>query len=223
MQRTKFQKFENVSILRSEIKEHPQNPRIITDSAKKKLKEKISEVGLLQPLIVNKRSGYLLGGHQRLAALDALERYKQGKNNYLLDVSMVDLDEKSEVDMLVFLNNPAAQGRWDSNILAGLAEFTDFESMGFDKIDLDLIFNGDQRFSNLFEDDQKTNETKQHLQDVKEARKQHTDKTNDQSIDYYVTVVCQNQTEKEKLMMHLGIPKGEIYISPREIMSMKKQ
>jgi hypothetical protein len=35
-----------------------------------------------------------------------------------------------------------------------------------------------------------------------------------------VTVVCKDQAEKEKLMKHLGIPKGELYISPAEILAL---
>ena len=48
------------------------------------------------------------------------------------------------------------------------------------------------------------------------------DKKVSQSTDYYVSVVCKDQAEKEKLMKHLGIPKGEIYISPAELFALRR-
>lgn len=95
---SKHQKFAMDRVLRSSIKPHPKNPRVITDSAKKKIKDKMSEVGLLQPL----------------------EKYKEGKNDYHLDVAIVELDEKSEAEMLVFLNNASAAGSWNTDLLAEL-------------------------------------------------------------------------------------------------------
>ncbi len=234
MEKTKHQRYQTETVLRSSIKEHPQNPRRITDSAKKKIRDKMKEVGLLQPLIVNKRTGYLLGGHQRLAALDSLERYKEGKTDYKLDVAMVDLDEKAEIDMLVFLNNPSAQGAWDTDILAGLGDITSFEDMGFDRVDVELLFDGDSRMNLTFEDNFATEESKGALESIKaenrktgrqsglDAFEQQKDKGRDLSIDYYATIVCKDAAEKEALMKHLGIPKGEVYISPAEIFALKR-
>ena len=106
------------TLKRSDILPHPKNPRQIDAKAQKTLFNKMGEIGLLQPLIVNKRTGYLLGGHQRLAVMDKHEKYKDGKNDYELDVALVDLPEKDELAMLVFLNNPSAQGTWQTDLLA---------------------------------------------------------------------------------------------------------
>jgi hypothetical protein len=223
MEKTKHQKYSIETVLRSAIKPHPKNPRVIHDGAKKKLKDKMAEVGLLQPLIVNKTTGYLLGGHQRLASLDSLERYRPGHNDYKLDVAIVELDLKQEADMLVFLNNPSSMGRWDSDMLAELTSVTEFGSMGFDQVDVEILFGGDSRFATAFEDVGEAKETKGNLEEIKEARKQIAPKKQaENSVDYYVTIVCKDANEKAALMKHLGIPKGEIYISPHEIMSLVK-
>lgn len=223
MEKSKHQRYVIETVARSSIKEHPKNPRKITESSKKKLRDKMKDVGLLQPLIVNRTSGYLLSGHQRLATLDSLERYKEGGKDYGVEVSMVELDEKSETAMLVFLNNPSSMGQWDTDLLADLGELVDFDSMGFDRVDVEMMFDGDARFETLFDDAVPVTETKGALEEIKASRADHKERAKDaQSVDYYVTVVCKDQTEKEALMKHLGIPKGEIYISPSEIFALSK-
>ena len=236
---TKYQKFVMERWQRSAIKEHPKNPRRITESAKKKLRDKMKEVGLLQPPIVNRRTGYLLGGHQRLAVMDSLEHYKPGKTDYSLDVAVVDLPEAEEIAMIVFLNNASAQGSWDTDLLAELGQGVGFDEMGFDRLDVEILFDGDSRvdISGMFADTADAEETKGNIESIKEhnratGRKSGLDKFEDSnarqtkkdvSIDYYVTVVCRDAEEKERLMKHLGIPKGEVYITPAEIFSLGKK
>jgi len=94
--------------------------------------------------------------------------------------------------------------------------------MGFDRLDVELMFDGDARFESLFEDAAPVKEAKNSVEQMREYRKATNENMKDASIDYYVTVVCKDQAEKEKLMKHLGIPKGEIYISPSEIFALSK-
>lgn len=229
---SKHQKFVMERWERSAIKLHPKNPRIISEGARKKLKGKMAEVGLLQPLIINRTTGYLLGGHQRLASMDSLERYKPGKNDYSLDVAVVEMDSKAELEMLSFLNNVSAQGQWDLDQLASMAveDGVDFEGMGFDKVDIEMMFDGDARFESFFADNAEVMETKDALQSVKEdgrSGKSGLDEfrakgAKNISSDFYVVVVCKDQAEKESLLKHLRVPKGEQYISPSEIMGLKR-
>jgi hypothetical protein len=197
-------------------------------------------VGLLEPLIVSETSGHLLGGHQRLSVLDELERYKPGgEKDYQIDVSVVDLTAEQEAKVVVFLNNPDAQGTWDLDKLASLAidSGVDIADMGFDKATLEVLFDGDSRFEDLFADDEAAQQTKAALNDmkmmseqgidgpaltkVKEERegfnKRRDDKANS---DFYVVVVCDSAEEKSRLMKHLGLPPGEQYIAPHEILSL---
>ena len=217
--KTSLQKFEMVTVRRSELKEHPKNPRSISESARKKLKEKMQKVGLLQPIIVNKRPDgalYILGGHQRLATMDSLERYKPGKSDYELDVSLVHLSEAEELEILVFLNNPSAQGGWDTDLLAELNQDfgIDFGDMGFDRVDVDLLFDGDSRFSDMFSDNAEISETKDGLREIKEHRAATNEKfkeTNNQ--DFYFVVACKDRAEKEAALKALHIPKYENFVS----------
>ena len=210
MKKTDLQKFEMVVMRRSEIKLHPKNPRVITDSAKKKLAVKMKQVGLLQPLIVNKRTGYLLGGHQRL------ERYQDGVNDFEIDVALVDLDESQELEMLVFLNNGSTQGNWDTELLAqiNIESGVSWGGMGFDNLEVEMLFDGDSRFGDVFKDAPEVSETKDALNEVKAHRKESTEAMKDaQSIDYYIIVVCKDKDDKAQILRKLKLPAHEKYIS----------
>lgn len=61
-----LQQFEYGTVKRSQIKFADYNPRIIDESNQKKLVKAIRENGLIEPLVWNKRTGVLVGGHQRL-------------------------------------------------------------------------------------------------------------------------------------------------------------
>src|SRR5579871_292198 len=106
---SKFQNFTTETVHRSVLKNAPYNPRHITERGKAKLKETLKRVGLVQPLVWNRRSGNLVGGHQRLKQLDALE----GKSDYSLTVAVVDVDDKRERELNVLLNNTDVGGEWE--------------------------------------------------------------------------------------------------------------
>lgn len=201
-------------ICRDQIREAPYNPRVIDDEAKKRLKAKLKDakVGLLQPLVWNERTGTLVSGHQRLSILDSLE----GCNDYLLEVAAVDLDEKTEREMVVFMNNPSAMGNWNIDQLAALNldSGIEFKEMGFTDFDIDFLFDGDSRFSKLFEDDAEAAEAKGTLEKIKEVRKKETAKMNlENSADFYFIVVCESQAEKDALLKGMGVPRNEQYVS----------
>lgn len=214
--KTVHQKFEVATMNRSDIKTAGYNPRIITDQNKKKLKDKMKAVGLLQPLVVNKRTGTLVSGHQRLAALDSLERYKPDSlKNYQLDVSIIDVDESSEKELNVFFNNPSAMGEWDLDKLAdlNLSDHIDFSDMGFEKYDIDILFDGDSRFSDFFADAPEVNKIGEELQKVKDARKIGVENMKDRNQGaFYFTAVFKSDEEKAACMKIIGCPTWEKFI-----------
>jgi hypothetical protein len=54
------------------LKPDPDNPRKISDRALKGLTHSVRRFGLVEPIIVNETTGHVVGGHQRLKALQAL-------------------------------------------------------------------------------------------------------------------------------------------------------
>lgn len=110
------------------------------DEARGKLHANLKTVGLVAALTWNRRTGNLVAGHQRIAELDALE----GSQDYYLDLNVVDLDEKTEREQNIFLNNRAAQGDYDVLKVAELFSDKVLElnpaAAGFGALDLQLMF-----------------------------------------------------------------------------------
>lgn len=140
----------------------PYNPRKDLKPGDKeydKLKQSIEHFGYVEPIIVNDRTGYVVGGHQRLKVLQDLG-YTE------VEVVHVDLDENNEKALNVALNK--VSGDWDADKLEdllrelNLAEDFDVELTGFDMGELDTLFSG------AIED-----AANKHEQISKEERKKH--------------------------------------------------
>jgi hypothetical protein len=216
---TKYQKFEAVRVWRHELAPHPRNPRQIAPEARRKLKKNIKAGGLLDTIIWNRATGFVVGGHQRLSILDELEKYDAAtqENDYQIDVLAVSLAEADELAMLAFLNNPASQGDFDTDLLAALnLDFgVDFADMGFSKVDVDYLFDGDARFSELFVDESaEVKEAKGSLDKIKADRKEATDRFKEaDKADFYFVVVARDQAEKDEVMKRIGVPNYEQFVS----------
>lgn len=216
MAKSKFQAYETETISRDMIKNAPYNPRIMDPKAKKRLKQNIAKHGLVAALTWNKRTGNLVGGHQRLEQLDALEKNK----NYDLTVCVVDVDEREEAALNVQLNNPSMQGEWDLDKLANMAEEFDLDmagDLGFSESDIDFMFDGDERFSQLFETQEKE-DIRGDLEKIKEARKKSTEKMKEEAnARFFLTVVFETQKDRDDFMKEISVPKFENFVTEDQI------
>ena len=194
---SKYQKFEVEVISRGEIHGADYNPRVISEDARKRLKRMLAKHGLVQPLVWNRRTGNLVSGHQRLSQLDQLER----SQDYDLQVSVVDVDEREEKILNVQLNNPSMQGDWDMDKLNGLAgeNGIDPEEFGFSSGDIS--------------DTEEVAETKDTLREIKEHRAESTENMKrEASGEFYFTVVCENEGQKKAMLKALGVPHWEAFV-----------
>jgi len=89
----------------SDLNKAPYNPRAMGDREKGALKASIEMFGMVEPLVWNRRSGNLVGGHQRLERLEA-----DGVEE--VEVVVVDLGHEDEVALNITLNNPHIEGDW---------------------------------------------------------------------------------------------------------------
>ena len=114
----------------------PYNPRLDlqpTDPEYEKLKRSLETFGCVESLVWNRRTGHLVGGHQRLKVLRS-----QGCTE--VSVSVVDLSIEQEKALNVALNR--IQGGWDepklADLLQGLAQVPDFDVSltGFDRVEM---------------------------------------------------------------------------------------
>jgi len=107
------------------------------DPEYEKLKRSIEEFDCVEPLVWNKRSNRLIGGHQRLKIL-------KEKGIEESEISVVDLEERKEKALNVALNK--IEGSWDFTKMADLmtelddGEF-DLELTGFDMSEIEEIMN----------------------------------------------------------------------------------
>ena len=94
------------------------NPRRISDASLRGLEASIRRWGLVEPIVWNKQTGRVVGGHQRLKAMAAI-----GVGE--VEVKVVDLDETEERALNVSLNNPAIQGEFTPSLQELLVEIGD--------------------------------------------------------------------------------------------------
>lgn len=221
MAKSKYENYETEIITRSMIKNAEYNPRLMDKEAKKRLKKSIAKHGLVSALTWNKRTGNLVGGHQRLEQLDALEKSK----DYELTVCVVDVDEREEATLNVQLNNPSMQGDWDFDKLANMAEEFDLdlsEDMGFTDTDIDLMFDGDDRFSQLFES-KESEDLRGAVEKVKQAKSASIERMKEKDcIDWFVVIVFDTQEKKIEFLKKISIPKYEQYITEDQLMRILK-
>ena len=107
------------------------------DREYEKLKRSIAEFGYVEPVIWNRQTGNVVGGHQRLKVLVDLGQRE-------IDCVVVDLDLQREKALNIALNK--IQGDWDEGKLASLmAEFDasafDVSLTGFDAEEVDALLN----------------------------------------------------------------------------------
>lgn len=183
---------------------------MITEEERKTLKKSLSSHGLVEPLIWNEKTGNLVGGHQRLSVLDSVERSK----DYVLTVSVVNLDEKREKALNIMMNNTNAQGSFDLDSLEKLLKETDQELAGFTDSDIvstfgtkGALFDDAERLGRMAEGLKKFHEAKEAIRD---KYKQKTD------MNFYFVVVFKNRGERDAWMVERDLEPSRV-ISPDKL------
>ena len=107
------------------------------DKDYEKLKRSIEEFGFVEPVVWNRRTGFVVGGHQRLKVL-----LDMGETE--IDCVVVDLEPEKEKALNLALNR--IQGDWDEAKLAEViaeldASAFDVSFTGFDAEEIDALMN----------------------------------------------------------------------------------
>jgi DNA modification methylase len=108
----------------------PYNPRQSTAKQEKHLKESLEKFGLVEPIIFNKQTGWIVGGHFRVREL-----IKLGVKE--VECVIVDLNEEDEMELNIRLN--ANTGGWDWDTLANDWEVVDLEAWGLEIPQFDTV------------------------------------------------------------------------------------
>ncbi len=213
--KSRYQKFDTETISRSMIKNAEYNPRIMDKNAKARLKKELREHGLVSALTWNKRTGNLVGGHQRLEQLDALEK----NSDYELTVCVVDVEEREEAKLNIILNNPSMQGEWNLEKLAQMTDDYDFklQDVGFTDFDVDFMFDGDDRFSELCNTEE-AEQVKGRLDEIKNVRKDSMNNLKERNnSNIYAVIVFVDEKDRNEFFKSISVPTYEEYITAEQV------
>jgi DNA modification methylase len=108
------------------------NPREIDDKALAGLKNSVERFGLVEPIVWNKKTKTIVGGHQRLKVL-----IDSGEKD--VEVVVVNLTKKEEKELNVALNNPAIAGTFTDDLQELLQEMKVADSQSFDDLRFDEL------------------------------------------------------------------------------------
>lgn len=124
----------------TDLKPAPYNPRTITDDSLNGLDVSIAEFGDLSGIVFNKRSGFLVTGHQRLQVLQDKHgaKLKIVKGNIVcpggstFPIRVVDWDEHKEKAANITANNPFITGHYTEQELEVIINELDDADLEFD-------------------------------------------------------------------------------------------
>lgn len=209
--RSEYEKYDILEIRRDEIKNADYNPRSIKVRSKRKLKNNLERVGLLAPIIYNRRTGNIVAGHQRIDCLDQLHK----THDYVLRVAAVDLDEKTEMEQNVFMNNPEAQGEFTSDGLTALLKMPDIdiEATGFDQVQVYEMIGEDmtaEMHEGMADLSNRLHETIDKFREIEKKSKEKND------ADFYFVVVFKNAEARADFCNRRGL-KDNDYIDGKEL------
>ena len=121
----------------SDLQAAAYNPRVKLEKGMEeyeKLKKSLLEFGFVEPPVFNKRTGNLVGGHQRVAVAKELEICEE------ISVSVIDVPIEKEKALNIALNK--ITGKWDDEKLANLLASFDSETQilsGFEETEIDQL------------------------------------------------------------------------------------
>lgn len=130
----------------ADLKPAPYNPRRMDRAAMAGLSKSMERFGNVAPIVVNRRSGYIVGGHQRLKVLKA-------QKVRTTDVVVVDLDDSEERALNVALNSPHIAGEFTDDLQALLAQIRKDDAALFNELRLDALLAGVKELPGLVDPD----------------------------------------------------------------------
>lgn len=210
-----FDAYEVLEMPRSALKGAEYNPRQISENEKKALRAGLKRHKMVMPPVWNKRTGNLVGGHQRLSQLDVLAEGAE----YSLKVAVIDVPEAEEKELNVLLNNPQAMGDWDLPKLEEILKDSavNLEGTGFDMADVFRLF-GDSPAA-------KADEMQGMAESLRAVRDKYraniADATKAGATDFYLVVVFRDYEDRLAFLKRLSLEDNR-YQDGRKLMGLLK-
>lgn len=223
---------------RSQIKLADYNPRTIDADEKRRLKRSLEINGLSEPFVWNKTSGFLCGGHQRLAILDK----SAPEGDWAVPCVIRELTDTAEKELNVALNNQKSMGRYDDFKLGELLKTPNIniEACGFDLAQIKTILPqvaptipvvaatlaANSEKWKQYEKDKRTNEDAAvgRILDGQEIGDKHEARVKEQDDQFWVCFIWESFAGKMKCLQSMGIDPGEQFVKGEVLeMAVKKE
>ena len=201
---------ETITINRKLLNNADYNPRKINEEERKRLRRGITKFGLVEFPVWNKRTGNIVGGHQRVSVLDAIEKSDDSD----LIVAVVDLSDRDERALNVQLNSASMQGEFDLDKLSELVLANEFTSdeLGLSAVDMEILDLPEIDMT-AFDDTEEVIRDKSTLNEIKQQRAESMKRLKDeQSANFYFTVICRDDSQRKALLHALRTPDYEEYV-----------
>lgn len=218
-EKEKIKQSETVIIKRSQINFAAYNPRKKDPKIVDALKRNFKKVGYLGGIVHNKLTGNLVAGHKRVEAMDLIYGYDgTPEKDYDIKVEQVDLDDKTEKEQNIFLNNKRVQGEMDYELLAEILPDIDIENTGLIDYDLQIIQSMVPDFEFGKNDTVKTDlvdlgkEYEDKKQEIKDLKKKMKNDVSDHQTASYFTVTFKTYDDKAGFLEQNGIDGDSVMI-----------
>lgn len=168
------------------MKPAPYNPRKISENQLKMLKKSMKEFGDLSGIIVNKKTGNIIGGHQRIKAMGDSYKINGDKITSALGEFIyreVEWDEQKEKLANIAANKQG--GEWD---IVKLEEL--FIDIDVENIDIDLIGFNINEIEDIFSEPEEKEEPGAGTNEIEDYK-------------YQVVVTCADECEQIEIIEKL--------------------
>ncbi len=118
----------------ADVKLRPDNPRSINDTALNGLRQSLSRFGYVEPIIWNKKTGHIVGGHQRYFVLQ-----EAGVTEAKMVVVDMPLDEELAANLT--LNNSEIEGEWSDEAADLLHQVETSDAELFNSLNMEALKN----------------------------------------------------------------------------------
>ena len=110
----------------TDVQLHPLNYRTHSDKQQEVVRDSMTELGIVQSIIINRTTGRLIDGHARVG--EAIKRQLATGEDVYLDAEYVELTEKEELQALLLLDGTGALARNDRELIGMLVDGMTWEA-----------------------------------------------------------------------------------------------
>jgi hypothetical protein len=211
---------ETVIIKRSQIRNAPYNPRKITKRERENLYKLLDSHKLVEDLVWNKLTGNLVSGHQRLTWIDLKARERELKD-FDIRISQIDVDEKEEMEINLGMNNDAAMGKFDLDLMGDMLEKIDYGLAGFDDKAIEELIGADFDVDRLSDEDVEKR-VESYNEGIAHRKRMQAASFRENNIEYYTNIVFPDKIRREEFFALLGI-KDEMIIDGNKVINLIRE